>query len=88
MPIDKNLLEILCCPHSKKSVNLILTDKLDFLNKSIAQGRLKYNDGSVVKENLSEGLVTEDNSMVFRIDDSIPIMLWEKGIAVDKLNWE
>ena len=47
---------------------------------------MKYYDGSDVDKPLQEGLVTEDGAVIYRIDDSIPVMLVEQGIPTDQLN--
>jgi len=55
------------------------------LNERIAQGGVKYYDGSAVEEPLQEGLITEDDETVYRIQDGIPVMLVEQGIQMEQL---
>jgi uncharacterized protein YbaR (Trm112 family) len=56
---------------------------LERLNAQIKEGALVYTDGAVVSEPLTEGLITQDGRIVYRIDDEIPIMLVEKGIPLE-----
>ena len=81
MGIDRRLLDILCCPVSKVPVLMLSSRQLDYLNARIAEGGEVDVDGRVVDRALSEGLVTRDAKVVYRIDDGIPVLLPEEGIA-------
>lgn len=81
MPVDGKLLEILCCPLSKTPLIKLGQEKLDKLNKAITSGDALYVDGEKVKEELQEGLITEDGKVIYPIQDDIPILLEEKGIG-------
>jgi uncharacterized protein YbaR (Trm112 family) len=85
MPISDDLLQILCCPRTKVPVRLLPQDQLDKLNEKIAEGAVKYFDGSAVEKPLQEGLITEDEQVIYRIDDDIPVMLVDQGILTDPL---
>ena len=80
MPIDKKLLDILCCPKTKTDVEMLSKDELDKLNAQIKKGLVKNVGGDQVEKLLSEGLITVDKKTVYRIDDDIPVMLIEQGI--------
>lgn len=80
MPIDKQLLDILCCPKTKVDVELLSKDELNKLNEAIKKGAVKNVGGEVVKNVLSEGLITVDKKTVYRIEDNIPVMLIDEGI--------
>ena len=84
MPVDKKLLDILCCPKTKVDVEELSKTDLEAINKQIKNGKLKYVDGKPVKEPLQEGLITKDKKTVYRVDDDIPIMLIEMGIPIGK----
>jgi len=81
MPVDRKLLEILCCPVSKAPLKVLGQEKLDKLNKTINGGEALYVDGKKVKETLQEGLITEDGKVIYPVQDDIPILLEEKGIG-------
>ena len=39
--LDRQLLDILCCPENKQAVSLIDEEKLQILNEKIAMGKLQ-----------------------------------------------
>ena len=80
MPIDKQLLDILCCPKTKTDVEILSADELSRLNEKIKRGSIKNVGGQVVQTPLTEGLITVDKKTVYRIDDDIPVMLIDEGI--------
>lgn len=82
MPIDPKLLEILCCPITRAALQQIDAVMLEKVNARIQDGTLRYKDNTVVDAALSEGLITHDGKMLYRIDDDIPIMLPEKAIPL------
>jgi len=81
MPVDAKLLEILCCPVSKIPLSILGQDKLKRLNSEIENGSALYVDGKKVTKTLSEGLITRDGKVIYSIEDSIPVLLEEKGIG-------
>ena len=81
MAIDRKLLEILCCPATKVPVKRLEKSRLKLVNDSIRNGEVRYVDGSPVRETLDDGLITENDTTIYRIDDGIPVMLEEKGIT-------
>jgi len=81
MPVDRKLLEILCCPVSKTPLTVLGQEKLDKLNSTISSGEALYVDGKKVKDPLTEGLITEDGKVIYSVQDDIPVLLEEKGIG-------
>jgi uncharacterized protein YbaR (Trm112 family) len=86
MPLNDELVEILCCPVSKVPVRRMDSGELDRLNEAIAAGRVLHVDRSAVEQKLEEGLITEDSKVIYAVDAGIPIMLEEKGIPADQLD--
>jgi uncharacterized protein YbaR (Trm112 family) len=82
MPIDKRLLEILCCPTTRQPVLPMNASQLAAFNAALAAGELRHADGSELPGPLAEGLITRDGKTVYRIDDGIPVMLAEQAINV------
>ena len=83
--MDKRLLDILCCPVSKTPVRLISKQELEALNKAIAAGAVNSVANVLLRERISEALITIDRKVIYRIDDGIPVMLPEEGIGTLQL---
>ena len=87
MSIDKRLLDILCCPVSKTPVVILRGEKFDRINGLIEQGEVAYVNGDKVEQTLQEALITNDNKLIYRVDDSIPVMLEEQAIATSQFDF-
>lgn len=81
MTIDRRLLEILCCPVSKRALRPLRRDQLQWLNQAIAAGAVIDVDGRPLGSALQDGLITDDAKVVYRIEDDIPVLLPEEGIG-------
>lgn len=79
--MDRKLLDLLVCPASRQPLALLEATGLEQLNRAIAAGQVKRNDDSPQSEPLREALVTRDRRTVYRVDDGIPVLLVEEGIA-------
>ena len=79
--MDRKLLDILCCPASKQPLALLNKAELRALNEAIAAGSLQRIDGSPQSAPIKEGLITRDHQTVYRIEDGIPVLLSDEGIA-------
>ncbi len=86
MTIDKEFLEILCCPETRKSLQVLDPERMETVNRQIAAQSVKYKDGKVVDAPLQEALITDDDTTIYRVDDEIPVMKVEMGIATDQLD--
>ena len=80
--VNQELLEILVCPETRKSVALADGQTIESLNAKIRAGELKNRGGSAVEKELAEGLVREDGKVLYPIDDGIPVMLIEESIEL------
>lgn len=85
MAIDQELLDILCCPETRVNLEVLATERINTVNELIAQGKVVFKNGEVVEQPLQEALITEDGKTIYRVDDEIPIMLIDKGIATEQL---
>jgi uncharacterized protein len=84
--MDKRLLDILCCPVSKTPVRPLNSSELSALNKAIEAGQVVNVAGAAVQGRVSEGLITVDRKVVYRVEDGIPVMLPEEGIGTTQLS--
>lgn len=78
--IDKELLEILCCPESRQGLRVLAPAELSSLNANIARGDVRDRSGKGVKEPLDAGLVREDGSVVYPVRGGIPVLLVDNAI--------
>lgn len=84
--MDRKLLAILVCPATRQPLGLLDAQGLDALNRAIAAGALRRTDGTAQSEPLREALVTRDRKTVYRVDDGIPVLLAEEGIATAQVD--
>ncbi|MFW5775033.1 MAG: Trm112 family protein [Chitinivibrionales bacterium] len=82
--IDKELLNILCCPETKQDIDYVEGDVIDKINKRIEQGTLTNRAGETVKEKIDAGLVREDKKYLYPIRQDIPIMLIDEAISFEE----
>ena len=82
MPVSSDLLEILVCPESRQPVAPAPEDVLARLNTQIASGSLRNRGGAAVENEIAEGLVREDGTILYVVDDGIPVMLIEESIEL------
>jgi uncharacterized protein YbaR (Trm112 family) len=84
--MDKRLLDILCCPVSKRPLRPLTATERDTLNGAIRAGSVDTVAGEKVTDTLAEGLITTDGQLVYRVEDGIPVMLPEAGIGTLQLS--
>jgi uncharacterized protein YbaR (Trm112 family) len=80
--VDKELLEILCCPETKQSVSLIDSDAVQKINDGIKSGSVVNRGGATVKEAIDGGLLREDGKYLYPVREDIPIMLIDEAFSV------
>jgi uncharacterized protein YbaR (Trm112 family) len=79
--MDRKLLDLLACPATRQPLALLDGAGLEALNRAIVAGALQRIDGSPQRETLRGALVTRDRRLAYRIDDGIPVLLAEEGMA-------
>ncbi len=83
--VDPELLEILVCPETHQPVRSAGAELLDRLNDAIRSGGVTNRNGDAVSEPLDEGLIREDDKVLYPVRDDIPIMLIDEAIELDTL---
>ena len=81
--INKELLDILCCPETKQDIEYIEGDVIKKINAEIKSGTLKNRGDEIVKEPIDAGLLREDRKFIYPIREDIPIMLIDEGIPFE-----
>ena len=83
--VDPELLEILVCPETHQTVRPAKAEVLDRLNQAIQSGGVTNRGGGTVDAPVDEGLVREDDKILYPVREDIPIMLIDEAIELDKL---
>jgi uncharacterized protein YbaR (Trm112 family) len=78
--MDKNLLDIICCPLTQLPLELLDPDRLAALNAAIESGSVRNRAADVVADRLDEALVTRDGRLVYPVRDGIPALLEEESV--------
>ncbi|MFP4014462.1 MAG: Trm112 family protein [Chitinispirillaceae bacterium] len=83
--VDKELLDILCCPETKQDLTLIEGEEIKKINAKIKKGEIKNRGGEVVKEPIDAGLLREDRKYLYPIREDIPVMLIDEAIPYESI---
>lgn len=84
--MDKRLLSILRCPVTHKGLSVAKRDVLARVNEAIAAGSIVNRDGVRVIEALDEALVTDDDKLLYPVNDGIPVLLEGECVALEQLH--
>ncbi|MDR0306939.1 MAG: hypothetical protein LBI42_08910 [Chitinispirillales bacterium] len=82
--VDRQLLDILCCPETRQNVTLVDENAVKKINEKIKAGTLKNRGGEVIKEQIDAGLLREDRKYLYQIREDIPIMLIDEAIPFEE----
>ena len=81
--IDKELLDILCCPETKEDVFLANDDLINKLNNLISENKLVNRNGDKVSEKINGGLIRNDKKYLYPIREDIPTTPTEEASPLD-----
>lgn len=86
--INKELLDILCCPETKQDIAYIEGEIIEKINSAVIGGTLKNRGDQPVKEPIDAGLLREDRKYIYPIREDIPIMLIDEAIPFEQFDTE
>ena len=81
MTIDPKLLNIIVCPVTRLPVNVLDETRLGKLNDLIQAGKVTSISGEVLSDPIEAGLITENGTTIYPVENNIPIMLEDRSIA-------
>jgi uncharacterized protein len=81
--VDKELLDILCCPETKQELSLLPEPAIAKINRRIKEGTVKNRSGQAVREPIDGALLRADKKYFYPIREDIPIMLIDEAIPCE-----
>ena len=82
--VDPELVEILVCPDTKLNVDLAPAETVEKINLAIKENMVLNVDGQSVNDLLQDGLLREDDKIIYPVRESIPVMLIGEGIPMEQ----
>lgn len=80
--IDPGFLRMIVCPDSHQALREATPAELARVNAAIAAGKAKNRAGAAVTAPLTAGLVVADGTVLYPIQDGIPILLSAEAITL------
>lgn len=78
--IDGRLLDILCCPITRRSLQRFDAQSLAQLNAAISDSEVRNHGGNIISEELEAALVTTEGDLVYPVRDGLPVLFEEECI--------
>jgi uncharacterized protein YbaR (Trm112 family) len=84
--LDRKLLDFICCPVTRSSLELLPERELAQLNDLIASKRIRNREDTLVDAPLAEALVTRSGKLIYPIRDGVPLLLEEEAMALQQID--
>ena len=83
--IDREMLDILCCPKNRTKLHLANHELLRKLKECISTGAVKNVGGTPVLTPPEGGLITDDSTMLYPVVNRIPILVANEAIHLAQI---
>ncbi len=81
--LDRELLEILCCPETHQDLAEASAEAVAVLNRGIAAGTVVNRAGAPVSQPVAGLLVRQDGRYGYPVRDDIPVMLIDEAVPLE-----
>ena len=81
--MDKELLDILCCPETRQDLRLAGSEELRELNLAIGRGAVRDARGRPVAEVVEDALVRADGLRAYPVRGGIPVLLVDEALVLE-----
>lgn len=78
--LNGKLLDILCCPITRRPLQRLDAAVLERVNKAIAEGSVKNHGGLEIRQPLEAALVTTEGDLVYPVRAGVPVLFAEECI--------
>ena len=75
MTIERELLDLLCCPVTRQPLTVLEAKQLAKINQQIERGAVRSSDGQAIAQPLEAGYITQDGQTVYRVEDGVIVLL-------------
>ena len=83
--MDRQLLEILVCPKSKKKLQSADSRIIEKVNDKINSGECRDISLNTVEEPLTDALLQPEEQILYPVRNEIPVMIYEQAIDISDL---
>ncbi len=84
--MDPKLLDIICCPVFREKLSFVTSKELQVINTAIGSKIIKKLDGSVAKDTVTNALINSSKTLLYLIEDDIPVLLNDAAIELKEID--
>jgi uncharacterized protein YbaR (Trm112 family) len=82
VPLHPDLIRDMCCPATRKPLELLGDAELASLNERILAGEIKNRSGEVVRDAVGDALRPQGEDYVYPVRDDIPSMRIDQALLL------